>query len=73
MAKHEFGIMVDAPQQGKRYDEYDPWKYTCISVSDEDLEGIVEGLTSIDFYWHTLSVQTVGEASAAVRRWSPLP
>ena len=27
MAKHEFGIMMDAPQQGKRYDEYEPWKY----------------------------------------------
>ena len=34
MAKHEFGIMMDAPQQGTRYDEYEPWKYTCISVDD---------------------------------------
>ena len=30
MAKHEFGIMMDAPQPGKRYDEYEPWKYDCI-------------------------------------------
>ena len=52
MAKHEFGIMMDAPQQGKRYDEYEPWKYACISVDDAYLEGVVERLTSIDFYWH---------------------
>ena len=57
MAKHEFGIMTDAPQQGKRYDEYEPWKYACISVDDAYLEGVVERLTSIDFYWHTLSVK----------------
>ena len=35
MAKHEFGIMMDAPQPGKRYDEYEPWKYDCISVDDD--------------------------------------
>ena len=62
MAKHEFGIMMDAPQQGKRYDEYEPWKYTCISVDDAYLEGIVERLSSIDFYWHTLSVKGKGLA-----------
>ena len=40
MAKHEFGIMMDAPQQGTRYDEYEPWKYTCtgLSVSGDTLE-----------------------------------
>ena len=62
MAKHEFGIMMDAPQQGKRYDEYEPWKYTCISVDDAYLEGVVERLSSIDFYWHTLSVKGKGLA-----------
>ena len=41
MAKHEFGIMIDAPQPGKRYDEYEPWKYACISVDDDYLEGVV--------------------------------
>ena len=50
MAKHEFGIMMAAPQQGTRYDEYEPWKYTCISVDDAHLEGVVEKLSSIDFY-----------------------
>ena len=50
MAKHEFGIMLDAPKKGKHYDEYAPWKYTCISVDDDDLANIVERLSTIDFY-----------------------
>ena len=54
MAKHEFGIMMNTPRQSERYDEYEPWKYECISVDDKDLEGVVERLSSIDFYWHTL-------------------
>ena len=66
MAKHEFGIMMDAPQQGKRYDEYEPWKYAYISVDDAYLEGVVERLTSIDFYWHTLSVKGKGLAYCGV-------
>ena len=32
MAKHEFGIMIDSPQPGKRYDKYEPEKYACISA-----------------------------------------
>ena len=56
MAKHEFGIMTDAPQSGKRYDEYEPRKYDCISVDDDYVEGIAEKLGFIDFYWPTLSI-----------------
>ena len=66
MAKHEFGIMMEAPQQSKRYDEYEPGKYACISVDDKDLEGVVERLSSIDFYWHTLSVKGKGLAYCGV-------
>ena len=62
MAKHEFGIMLDAPKKGKHYDEYEPWKYTCISVDDDDLANIVERLSTIDFYWHTLSAKRKGLA-----------
>ena len=50
----------------KRYDEYEPWKYACISVDDAYLEGVVERLTSIDFYWHTLSVKGKGLAYCGV-------
>ncbi len=66
MAKHEFGIMTFAPQQSKRYDEYEPWKYACISVDDKDLEGAVERLTPVDFYWHTLSAPKKGLAYCGV-------
>ena len=62
MAKHEFGIMTDAPQSGKRYDEYEPRKYDCISVDDDYVEGIAEKLGFIDFYWHTLSIKEKGLA-----------
>ena len=31
MAKHEFGIMMDTPQPGKRYDKYEPQKYEVVS------------------------------------------
>ena len=73
MAKHEFGIMMDAPQQGKRYDEYEPWKYACISVDDAYLEGVVERLTSIDFYWHTLSVKgNDRKVLMSIRFWEEL-
>ena len=44
MAKHEFGIMMEAPQQSKRYDEYEPGKYACISVDDKDLEDSVNNI-----------------------------
>lgn len=66
MAKHEFGIMMDAPQPGKRYDEYEPWKYDCISVDDDYVEGIAEKLGFIDFYWHTLSIKEKGLAYCGV-------
>ena len=66
MAKHEFEIMMDAPQPGKRYDEYEPWKYDCISVDDDYVEGIAEKLGFIDFYWHTLSIKEKGLAYCGV-------
>ena len=66
MAKHEFGIMPVAPQPGERYDQYGPWKYGCISVDDDYLEGIIEKLTSIDFYWHALSVEGKGLAYCGI-------
>ena len=62
MVKHEFGIMLDAPKKGKYYDEYEPWKYTCISVDDDDLTSIIERISCIDFYWHTLSAKGKGLA-----------
>ena len=60
MARHEFGIMQNAPEPRKRYDEYEPQKYNCMSVDDDYIEKIVANLSNIDFYWHTLDVKGKG-------------
>ncbi len=66
MAKHEFGIMQNAPAQGKRYDEYEPHKYNCISVDDDYVEIMDADLNNVDFYWHTLDVPAKGLAYCGV-------
>ena len=60
MAKHEFGIMPQSPQKGIRYDKYEPQKYHCILVNDDDLENIVTQFDDIDFFWHTPDVPQKG-------------
>ena len=66
MARHEFGIMQQAPLRGKRYDDYVPERYDCISVDDDFLEDVVGAFTPIDFYWHTLDVRGKGLAYCGV-------
>ena len=66
MAIHEFGIMQNAPKQGKRYDEYEPQKYNCISVNDDYLEDVVANFCNIDFYWYTLEVKKGGLAYCGI-------
>ena len=60
MANHEFGIMQIPPQNGQRFDAYEPEKYDCISVKDDYIENILEKLSDIDFYLHTLDVSCKG-------------
>ena len=66
MAKHEFGMMQNAPEQGKRYDEYEPQKYNCISVDDDYVEDIDANLNNIDFFWHTLEWPAKGIAYTGI-------
>ena len=66
MARHEFGIMQNVPKQGKRYDEYKPKKYNCISVDDTYVEKIDADLNNIDFYWHTLDMPAKGIAYTGI-------
>lgn len=66
LAKHEFGIMQNAPESGRRYDEYEPHKYNCISVDDDYLEDMVSDFNHIDFYWHTLDVKGKGLAYCGI-------
>lgn len=66
MAKHEFGIMDQAPQSGARYDAYEPGRYRCISVEDADLENIVADFRHIDCCWHSPDVKEKGLAYCGV-------
>ena len=66
MAKHEFGIMGNAPERGKRYDEYEPQKYDCISVNDIYIEALDACMIDLDFYWHTLDIASKGLAYCGV-------
>ena len=59
MAKNEFGIMESAPVSGKRYDEYEPKKYNCISVDDDYIEGI-DQLLIFDSFRHTIDIPMKG-------------
>lgn len=58
--------MKNPPRPGKRYDDYEPQTYNCISVEDEDLETVAEKFESVDFYWHTLDVPGKGLAYCGV-------
>jgi len=71
MPKHEFGIMPKAPITGKRYDEYNPRKYNCISVDDDYIEPLCELLLGIDFFWHTVDVIGKGLAYYGITLISP--
>lgn len=66
MPKHEFGIMNTVPIPGKRYDEYEPQKYKCIVIDDDCIKNLMEPLSAIDFYWHTLDVPGKGLAYCGV-------
>jgi len=58
--------MENAPKPGKRYDEYEPQKYNCISVDDDYVEKIDANLNDLDFYWHTLEVPAKGLAYTGI-------
>ena len=62
MAKHEFGIMQNKPNNQEKFDEYNPDKYNCITIDDDFIEPILMDLQSINTYWHTLQVPGEGLA-----------
>lgn len=66
MAKHEFGIMQTPPQKSKRYDKYEPKKYGCISVDDDDLTTVAAKFDALDLYWHTIERPGKGLAYCGV-------
>ena len=60
MAKHEFGIMQKDPQNGQRFDDYEPDKYDCITVDDELVEVIYGACVSFDSFCHTVDIPMSG-------------
>lgn len=66
MPKHEFGIMSQAPQAGERFDKYEPEKYNCISVSDDDLQPCLEPFRCGKTYWHSLDRPALGLAYCGI-------
>lgn len=58
--------MPKAPEQGKRYDEYKPRIYSCISVDDDSIKAVAAKLEAIDSYYHTLSVKGKGLAYCGI-------
>ena len=54
MAKHELGIMPTAPVPGQRFDEYEPRKYRCIPVGDEEIERLMPEISTLEMYRHTV-------------------
>lgn len=62
MPKHSFGIMQTAPKTGKRYDNYTPEKYNCISVDDVYILPLLEKLRGVQCFWHTLDRPEFGLA-----------
>ena len=66
MAKHEFGIMESDPVKDRRYDDYEPQKYNCISIDNEYIERIGAELTTLKCYAHTLDVPICGLAYCGI-------
>lgn len=62
MPKHDFGIMQITPKSGKRYDNYEPQKYNCISVDDYYILPLLEKFHEVKCYWHTLDRAEMGLA-----------
>ena len=62
MCVHEFGIMQTAPESGRRYDEYEPEKYGCITVDDDAIQSVAKRLNEVKCYWHTLEKPQYGLA-----------
>ena len=64
---HEFGIMSTDPKPSKRYDEYEPQKYSCITVPDEIVENFGDVvLRDMPCCWHTLNKPGKGLAYCGI-------
>ncbi len=61
MPNHEFGI-IGKVDDNKKYDSYEPEKYSCVSVDDEIIFKIIEEMKCLKTYHHSLSRVSFGLA-----------
>jgi len=49
---HGFGILTFVPQKGQEFNEYEPEKYGCIFVPDDDLYALSGKLAELPTFYH---------------------
>ena len=71
MAKYEFGIMENPPENGRRYDDYDPENYPRLVAVEDDIFDpfLIEFKGTV--YWHTLDMKGEGIAMAGINLIPP--
>ena len=66
MAVHEFGIMPEAPVHGRRFDEYEPGGYRCMSVDDAFIEHRLWDFLILPCYAHSVDIPCAGLCDCGV-------
>ncbi len=71
MAKYEFGIMENPPENGRRYDDYDPENYARLIAVEDDIFDpfLIEFKGTV--YWHTIDMKGEGIAMAGINLIPP--
>lgn len=71
MAKYEFGIMENPPENGRRYDDHDPENYPRLVAVEDDIFDpfLIEFKGTV--YWHTLDMKGEGIAMAGINLIPP--
>ena len=62
---HEFGVINDINNQ-ETYEGYNPNIHNCISVDDDILENLIEPLSIMKTYFHTLNRPNYGLAYCGI-------
>lgn len=66
MPRHEFGLMEKMPGLHARYDKYEPEKYHCIEIEDDDIEPLVYEFREIPCFYHTRQKHGMGLAYCGI-------
>lgn len=66
MAFHCFGLMPRPPQEGERFDRFEPENYGCIRVHDDLISDVLPALNAAETFWHTTDVSGRGLDEAGI-------